>query len=106
MLHTILLQAQGADKGNSWMYNLAMFGLIIVVFYFFMILPQTRKAKQQKQFREGLAKGDKIITIGGVLGKIVEITDESFLIDSEGTKLRVQKSAISMEASLALKEKK
>ena len=57
--------------------------LIIVVFYFFMIRPQLKKSKDQKKFREAIAKGDKIVTIGGIHGKIIELQDTTFIIEVE-----------------------
>ena len=69
--------------------------LMIGVFYFFMIRPQMKKQKELKKFREGLKAGDKIVTIGGIHGKILEISDATVLIQSEGTKLRLEKSAVS-----------
>ncbi len=74
--------------------QLIMIGLMIGVFYFFMIRPQMKKQKDLKKFRENLAQGDKVVTIGGVHGKILEVTDTTVLISSEGTKLRLDKSAI------------
>jgi preprotein translocase subunit YajC len=71
-----------------------------------MIYPQIKKNKQQKKFRESLVKGDKIVTIGGVHARIVEVNDNTLLIDSEGTKLRIDKTAVSMEASMALNPSK
>jgi len=69
--------------------------LIIVVFYFFMIRPQMKKQKELKKFREGLSVGDKVVTIGGVHGKILEIADTTVLISCESsTKLRLEKSAV------------
>ncbi len=68
---------------------------MLVVFYFFLIRPQQKKQKELKAFRENLQQGDKIVTIGGVHGKILEITDTTVLVSSEGTKLRFEKSAIS-----------
>jgi preprotein translocase subunit YajC len=77
--------------------------LIMVVFYFFMIYPQMKKNKEQKKFRENLGKGDKVITIGGVHAKIVEVNgDNTLVIESEGTRLKIDRSAVSMEASRAL----
>lgn len=77
--------------------------LIIVVFYFFMIRPQLKKAKDQKKFRENLAKGDKIITIGGIHGKINEIQDTTLIIEVEGGhKLKIEKNAVSMDSSSLL----
>lgn len=75
--------------------QIIMLGLMLVVFYFFMIRPQMKKQKEQKSFRENLKTGDKIVTIGGIHGKILEVTDTTVLINSEGTKLRMEKSAIS-----------
>jgi preprotein translocase subunit YajC len=69
--------------------------LILVVFYFFMIRPQMKKQKELKKFRENLTVGDKVLTIGGIHGKILEITDTTILLNSEGSKIRVEKSAIS-----------
>lgn len=70
--------------------------LVIGVFYFFMIRPQMKKQKELKKFREGLAQGDKVVTIGGIHGKILEVGDTNVLLSCEGgTKLRIEKSAIS-----------
>ncbi|WP_395809359.1 preprotein translocase subunit YajC [Daejeonella sp.] len=77
--------------------------LIIVVFYFFMIRPQMKKAKDHKKFVEELKKGDKVITTSGIHGKIVEMNDSTFLIEVEsGTKIRFEKSSVSLESSKAL----
>ena len=77
------------------MAQLLMMGLIFVVMFFFMIQPQRKKQKELKKFRENLQQGDKVITIGGVHGKILEVTDTTVLVNSEGTKIRFEKSAIS-----------
>ncbi|MGB4400826.1 MAG: preprotein translocase subunit YajC [Daejeonella sp.] len=77
--------------------------LIIVVFYFFMIRPQMKKAKDHKKYVEELKKGDKVITTSGIHGKIVDMNDTTFLVDVDsGTKIRFEKSSISLEASKAL----
>ncbi len=68
--------------------------MIGVVFYFFMIRPQVKKQKELKKFRENLKAGDKVVTIGGIHGKILEMNESTALIISEGTKLRIDKSAI------------
>lgn len=95
-LISILLIAPPADgKSGGSMQMLLMFALIIVVFYFFMIRPQVKKTKEQKKFRESLKKGDKVITIGGIHGRIVETQDTTFTIETEGqTRFRLEKSAI------------
>ncbi|MDA9344863.1 preprotein translocase subunit YajC [Flavobacteriales bacterium] len=88
-----LLQTLTEGQGTS---QLLFFGLIFVVMYFFMIRPQVKKQKKERKFREELKKGDDIITIGGVHGKIVEMKDSSVTIESYGVKLKVEKSAIAM----------
>lgn len=76
------------------MGQIVMLGLMVVVFYFFLIRPQQKKKKELQEFRNLLKQGDKVITIGGVHGKVLEITDTTVLISSEGTKIRFEKSAI------------
>ena len=81
--------------------------LIVVVFYFFMIRPQMKKAKDEKKFREELKKGTKVVTIGGIHGKISEVRDTTFIIDVEGgQKLKVEKTAVSMSSSTELGQNK
>ncbi len=76
------------------MSSLLMIGAMIVIFYFFMIRPQSKKQKELKKFREALKVGDKVLTIGGVHGKILEIAESTVLINSEGSKMRIEKTAI------------
>ncbi|MES2799503.1 MAG: preprotein translocase subunit YajC [Bacteroidota bacterium] len=76
------------------MDQLIMLGLILVVFYFFMIRPQMKKQKELKEFRKNLAVGDKVVTIGGVHGKVLEVNETTVLVNSEGSKIRFDKSAI------------
>jgi preprotein translocase subunit YajC len=101
MIATILLQAGNTGGGGFGMF-LPMI-LIIVVFYFFMIRPQVKKQKDQKKYVEELKKGDKVITTAGIHGRIADVADTTFLIETEGGgKIRFDKSAISLEASKAL----
>ncbi|MBL4755224.1 MAG: preprotein translocase subunit YajC [Flavobacteriales bacterium] len=91
--------AQGAS--SSWQ-TIFMFGSIIVVFYFFMLRPQMKKQKDQRKFKEEVKKGDKIVTLGGIHGKISEIRESVFILDIEnGGKLKIEKSAVSMEYTAA-----
>ncbi|TAF44219.1 MAG: preprotein translocase subunit YajC [Sphingobacteriales bacterium] len=77
--------------------------LIVVVFYFFMIRPQMNKAKELKKFVAALKKGDKVITTAGMHGKIVELNETTFLLETEGgSKIRFDKSAVSLDASKTL----
>ncbi len=99
MIATILLQAAGGFDPRQ----LIVFGLIIVVFYFFMIRPQIKKQKDQKNFVGELKKGDKVVTTAGIHGKIAEVADTTILVETEGGgKIRFNKSAISLDDSKAL----
>ena len=85
------------------MQQMIMIGLIILVFYFFMIRPQMKKQKDQKKFVEELKKGDKVITTAGLHGRIAEVGETTIVIDTElGSKLRFDKSAVSLDASKPL----
>ena len=98
MTSIIILQARPAFDYST----LVMMGLIMVVFYFFMIRPQVKKAKDHKKLVEDLKKGDKIVTTAGIHGRIVDMNDTTFLIEVEGgTKIRFDKTAISLDATKA-----
>ena len=101
MTATILLQAAGGGLGS--LSSFLPIVLIIIVFYFFMIRPQVKKQKDQKKYVTELKKGDKVVTTAGIHGRIAEVADATFLIETEGGgKIRFDKSAISLEASKAL----
>ena len=78
------------------MEQLLFFGLIFLVMYLFMIRPQVKKQKEEVKFRDALKKGDKVITIGGLHGKITELSDRTVVIEHGGISLKVERSAISM----------
>ncbi|MFA5574878.1 MAG: preprotein translocase subunit YajC [Brumimicrobium sp.] len=81
------------EGGSS---QIVMLLLILVVFYFFMIRPQMKKQKEIKKFRKNLKTGDKVVTIGGIHGEVLEINETNILLKCEGgTKIRVEKSAVS-----------
>ena len=97
MFHFIFLQVSG---DNPWMGNLILIGGIIIIFYFFMVRPQQKKQKDQKTYLESLKKGDHVVTIGGMHGRIFALEGETVILDVDrGTKLTFEKSAISLEAS-------
>lgn len=90
--------AQGAEP-NPIMTFLPLI-LIIVVFYFFMIRPQMKKQKELAAFRNNIAKGDKVVTTGGIYGKILEIKDNVVLLQvDENVKIRVDKAALVKDMS-------
>ncbi|CAI8359364.1 MAG: preprotein translocase subunit YajC [Bacteroidetes bacterium MED-G17] len=95
----LYLQSESGAMGSSF---IVMMGLVMVVFYLFMVLPQNRRNKKQKNYRESLKKGDRIITTGGIHGKIVEVKGDAFLLELEtATKIKIEKTAINMELSMA-----
>ena len=79
--------------------------LIFVVMFVFMILPQQRKMKKEKEFETGLKVGDKIITKSGFHRKIAEVSETTAVIETMSGKLKIEKTAISMEYSMALNKK-
>ena len=106
-LSSILLMAQPNQEGGGGFGSLIFLLLIIVIFYMFFIRPQMKRSKEQKKFRENIKKGDKIITIGGLHGKIVEVQETTFTIEvAENTRLRIEKTAVAMDGSSQLGEQK
>jgi len=83
--------------GNA---DLIFIGLLILVMYLFFIRPQTKKAKQQESFLDNLEKGQQVVTVGGIHGKITKVNEENntltILVDSK-TYLTIEKSTISLE---------
>lgn len=98
MLYSIIGQAQ---QGSGWTSMIFMVA-IIAVFYFFMIRPQQKKAKDQKKFIEDVKKGDQVVTVGGIHGRIAELEGDTFIMEVErGVRIKFSKSAISMESTNA-----
>ncbi len=105
MLQQFILMGP-AQPGQNPIMQILPLVLIIVVFYFFMIRPQMKKAKDQKKYIEALKKGDKILTIGGIYGKIVEMREDSTIIMEveDGTKMKISKNAVSQDATAGLNQ--
>ena len=80
----------------------APFLLMFVVIYFFIIRPQQKKAKSEKEFESSLKLGDKIITKSGIHGKVSELADTTIIVETMSGKLKMERSAISMEMSAAM----
>lgn len=98
----MLMAGQGAQGGGS-MQLILMLG-IIVVFWLFMIRPQQKKAKEQKNFIDNIQKGDKVVTIAGIHATVNRINEDNTIqIEvNPGSYLKIEKSAISVEWTLAL----
>jgi preprotein translocase subunit YajC len=97
MINFILLQAGGGGD-YSMLFLLAGFAII---FYFFMIRPQQKKQKDQKLFLDNIKKGDQVVTIGGIHGRVSSIEGDTVILDvvEKGGKIKFEKSSISLDAS-------
>ena len=84
-------QDAGAASGSAWMQLLPLV-LIFVVFYFLLIRPQTKRAKEHREMVGKLASGDEVVTTGGLLGRITEVGDNSLTVEvADGVRVKVQK---------------
>ena len=98
-MNTILMMQPQGQEANPWMSFLPLL-LIIVVFYFFMIRPQVKRQKEVRQFRDSLANGDKVVTTGGIYGKIVEIKDATVILEiAPNVQIKVDKNGIIKDMS-------
>lgn len=89
-----VLQATPQAQGGGWSMWV-MLALIFVVMWFFMIRPQRKQQKELQAFRDGLKKGDKVVTIGGIYGTVCEIKENNVLIEVDNNvKIRVSKQAL------------
>ena len=109
MLNLILLQTETAAdpaQGNQWSFWIMMV-LIFVVFYFFMIRPQTKRQKELQKQRESMKKGDKVVTAGGIYGEIKEVQDNAFIITiAKEVTIKVSKESVFLDAAEAQVEEK
>ena len=84
--------AAGPGAGFDWILIVGM----VVIFYFFLIRPQSKRAKEHRELVSALAKGDEVVTTGGILGKISKVTDDYVVIEiATNMEIKVQKHAIS-----------
>jgi preprotein translocase subunit YajC len=101
----LFMPQEGQESGGimTWAFPV----LLIVVFYLFFIRPQMKKTKEQRKFREALKKGDKIVTIGGIHGKIAEVKETTMVVEvTPNIRLTVEKSAVAGEGGTQLGETK
>jgi preprotein translocase subunit YajC len=91
---SILLQAQPQAQGNPWS-TLLFFGGFFAIFYFFMIRPQMKKAKEQRKFQESVKVGDKVMTMGGIHGEVIEVDERTVVLKLDQGRLRIEKAGLS-----------
>ena len=90
-----LIALQAAGGNGAGIMNIGLIVIHFAVFYFFMIRPQQKKQKEIKKFRDALAKGDKIITAGGIYGKIRNVGTTTFDVEiSEGVRITIDKNSV------------
>lgn len=90
------LLAQAVGGPQNMIYQVVMWVGIIGVFYFFMIRPQQKKAKEQKELINNLKKGDSVVTIGGIHAKVYAVEETTVVLElDKGVKLTLEKSAVS-----------
>ena len=96
VLNYILLDAAAAPASSGGMGSIIMIVALIAIFYFFMIRPQSKKQKEMKKFREGLKSGDKVITAGGIHGRIREIKQNGTVLleITDGVKIAIDATMI------------
>ncbi len=101
MLNSILLMMKPAEGSEaSPLASFLPLLLIVVVFYFFMIRPQVKRQKETRKFREGLAKGDKVVTTGGIYGKISEVKETHIILEiAKEVLIKVDKNGIIKDMS-------
>jgi preprotein translocase subunit YajC len=88
-------QGQGAQGGQAWIETLTLVGAMVLIFYFFLIRPQSKRQKEHMSFLDGLKRGDKVITSSGIWGKIATVTDKTVDLEvANNVKIRMSKSGI------------
>ena len=97
---TLALQAQGAPAGPSMLPTLIMFGGLFAIFYFLLIRPQKKQQQEHEEMVKRLARGDEIVTIGGIVGRIIHLTDDRVTIKTaDDTRIEIQRSKVGQRLS-------
>ncbi|GBC76015.1 hypothetical protein HRbin07_00208 [bacterium HR07] len=96
-------QPQQPPAGESWITLIIMLGLMMVFFYFFLVRPQRKRQQEHQALIESLRRGDEVVTIGGIYGKIVKIEKDyiTLQVNDEGTTMRVLKESITQKEKSA-----
>ena len=91
----ITLQSAGAEAGGAGMMNIIMIVALIAIFYLFMIRPQQKRQKEIRKFREALGPGSKVLTAGGIHGKIKQVKETSYVVEiANGVAITIDKNSV------------
>ena len=102
LLFLLMAPAQEGQPAGGGSMTLIMILLLLLIFYFFMIRPQQKKQKQIEEYRSKLAKGDKVVTIGGLHGKITDVQEKVFVIEiADGVRITIEKAAVAIDENAA-----
>ena len=102
MITNFVLLQEAAPAAGSGMMNIVMIVALIAIFYFFMIRPQQKRQKEIRKFRDSLTVGDRVITAGGIHGKIRGIKDNAFIIEiADNVKITIDKGSVYPSATEA-----
>ena len=97
-MYPMLLEATGNNGGNdlSGIFSLLLFPLLLVIMYFFMIRPQRKQEKEAAAMRNSLSVGDEVTTIGGIIGRVINVKDDTFVLETtrDRTRIRFERSAV------------
>lgn len=94
-MNSFILLNAAASGASGGMGGILMLVAIFVVFYFFMIRPQQKRQKEIRKFRESLGRGAKVVTAGGILGTIEDVTEKYFVVEiTKGVQIRVDKGSV------------
>jgi preprotein translocase subunit YajC len=106
MLNYLLLDASFTEGSST--HQFVLIGGMLLVFYFFMIRPQQKRKKEQHTFLEKIKKGEQVITIGGIHGKVYDVAEDTLTleVDSKGAKITIARSAISLDSTKKHTQKK
>lgn len=105
-LNNVLLTAEGENPGGGLLGTIILMVVMVGVFYFLLIRPQRKREKQTAEMRNKVEIGDGVVTVGGVIGRVVSIKDDTILIETgtDRTKLRIQRWAVQEVEKLELEE--
>ena len=106
VLNFVLLMAQPAGGESNPLASFLPLVLIVVVFYFFIIRPQMKRQKEMKKFRESIAKGDKVVTTGGIFGKVNDVKEDHLVIEiADNVRIKVDKNSVVRDVADLIQKK-